>query len=330
MIWLHIGMPKSGSSSLQGYLANETDVLDKGNIRFVQTGRVGDRKVPLPSHNLLARQMHSGWKNIGPSLFDAYVDELRNFSGKSRVISAEMFYGQRLARLQEKIFSRIDEPVNVVIYLKRFSDFLDSDYKQKVKKGRDLVSAEHYARSAIKAAETRPEYMNYALMLKQIAADIPNAVIHPRLFLRDQLVGGDIITDFLNLLGVPLEAVKLPEKRSNVSLSRVSSEALGLFASKEGGVNEWAHRRIDIALQSSSSGDFFGKGDVFLPDEARHLDELLEDRNAGLLADYFPSRDRLFPKVEDYRGKYLRGDPSELSRFRDTVREILKIRGRAK
>lgn len=327
MIWLHIGMPKSGSSSLQDFLSKRTDILSRHNVHYVRTGRhnPGKKMAALPSHNTLAKQMIENWQGVDPALFDHYVEELAEHSDKACVISAEMFHGHRLAPLQDKIFSRIDQPVNVVIYLRRFSDFLESDYKQKAKKGRQFSGAERYAQYALRMAESSEGYMNYSETLRLIGVDIPNAIIHPRIFLRDQLVNGDVIHDFLSLTGVSLAGVDLPASISNKSLSRIASEALGLFATKDSPINKIVHRRIDAELQHSKNASFFSKGDVFLPDEARALDEILEAKSSDMLERYFPGDSRIFPKVDSYHGKYLRGDADELQRFKDAICEILRM-----
>ncbi|MDP0928491.1 hypothetical protein Q0601_14995 [Paracoccus onubensis] len=330
MLWIHIGMPKAGSSSLQAYLNANGDLLSRHNIMYMKTGRheEEERKVPLVSHNTLAKQMRENWKNVEENLFNRYLNEYNENRSKECIISAEMFFGHRLAPLKEKLTDHIDDPINIVIYLRRFSDFLESDYKQRAKKARQFTNAHRYAKNALKFAKTDESYLNFSAMFEEIKSDIPNAVIHPRIFLKEDMTGGDIISDFLTNLEVPIDEIVLPESPINRSLSRVSSEALGLFAAKGSGINNRLHQRLDSALQNAEDGKFFAKGDVLLPDEANELNEVLEEKNKAVLQEYFPDRKRLFPSVEHNKGFPLRGDTTELDRLKETVREILKIQHR--
>lgn len=329
MIWLHIGMPKAGSSSLQAYLARNAESLRPMGLHYMQTGRMGggSRRVPLPAHNTLARQMARGWADAEDGLFDAYVQEFEANRDTPCLLSAEMFFGQDLAPLQDKIFSRVDDDITVLLYIRRLSDFLESDYKQKAKNGRAPSKPEVYAANHLRRMETDPEFYNLSVMAERIETALPRAKVLPRLFSREDLAGRDMVTDFLTLFGIDTPPVAPEEAASNRSHSRVAAEALGLFLGEEVGMPKRLHRRLDAALQNSPAGDFSGKGDVLLHDEACDLNEMFEERNAAFRRQHFPDRYRLFAALKPPTDPTMaRGHPSELERHARAVRELLRLK----
>jgi hypothetical protein len=137
------------------------------------------------------------------------------------------------------------------------------------------------------------------------------------------MAGGNVIPDFLSVLGVDPDTVPLPEVAANRSLSRVASEALGLF-DEGGGYDKKARRRLGRALQASGDARLYASDDVLLPEERARINDTLETRNAVMRKAFFAGRDRLFP-VKEPSAERLRGHPGELEDFHHAVRAILRL-----
>ena len=60
-----------------------------------------------------------------------------------------MFFGRDLTPLHERYLSRIDVPLRVFVYLRRFDDFIEADYKQRAKNGLPTGGAARFVADAM-------------------------------------------------------------------------------------------------------------------------------------------------------------------------------------
>jgi hypothetical protein len=324
MLWIHIGMPKTGTTALQSWLHAHADFLAARGLRYVVAGRDrGTGRARLICHNAMAVAMSRGWRGTPEAQAEALAEECRAHEGGHAIVSSEMFFGRDLTPLQERFLSRIKAPVRIVVYLRRFDDFIEADYKQRAKNGLPTGGAAAFVADRLAKIAADPDYMNLETAFARIRAQVPGAEIIPRLYLREEMAGHDITTDFLSLFGVPSEEVPRPERAANRSLSRVTSEALGLFDDKAG-YDKKARRRLGRVLQACGDTRLYGSGDVLTPEERAEVNAAFETRNAGLRAAFFPERERLFPPADPGAARP-RGHAGELAEFQHAVRMILRL-----
>jgi hypothetical protein len=324
MLWLHIGMPKTGTTALQGWLHGHADFLGAHGIRYLATGRDrGTGTGRLICHNALAIAMSRGWHGQPETAPEAMAAEIAAHEGAQCILSSEMFFGRDLTPLRQRYLSRIATPLRVFVYLRRFDDFIEADYKQRAKNGLPTGGAERFVAERLERIEADPDYLNYGTAFERIKAQLPGAEIVPRLYLRDEMAGGNVILDFLSVLGVDPDTVPLPKVAANRSLSRVASEALGLF-DERAGYDKKARRRLGRALQQSGDARLYASGDVLLPQERARINTMLEARNAAMRAKFFAGRARLFPPAPP-GAERLRGHPGEMEEFRHALRAILRL-----
>jgi hypothetical protein len=326
MLWLHIGMPKTGTTALQGYLHAQPGFLADHGIRYMTTGRDrGTGSARLICHNAMAVQMTRGWQSAPEEEPEGFAAEYAEHGAQHCILSSEMFFGRDLTPLQDRFLSRIDAPVRVILYLRRFDDFIEADYKQRAKNAMQTGGVDAFVARRLEQIESDPDFMNLGTLFERIETQIPGAEILPRLYLREEMAGQDVIPDFLSAMGVAPEAVTLPRVAANRSLSRLASEALGLFDERAAGYDKKARRRIGRLLQQSDDPRLFASGDVLTAEERSRVLETLETRNAAMRQRYFPDRDRLFPARADVPEHPPRGHSGEVSEFQHAVRAILKL-----
>ena len=326
MLWLHIGMPKTGTTALQGYLHAHPRFLEEHGIRYMTTGRDrGTGAARLICHNAMAVQMSRGWQGAPETEPGCFAAEYAGHASQHCILSSEMFFGRDLAPLQTRFLSRIDAPVRIILYLRRFDDFVEADYKQRAKNAMQTGAVDAFLARRLEQIESDPDYMNFETLFARIETQIPGAEVLPRLYLRDEMAGQDVIPDFLSVLGVTPEAVTLPRVAANRSLSRLASEALGLFDQRTAGFDKKARRRIGRLLQQSQDPRLFASGDVLTFEERRQINDTLEARNASMRQRYFPDRDRLFPARDNLPKHPPRGHAKEVAEFQHAVRAILKL-----
>ncbi|MBE0452750.1 hypothetical protein [Roseovarius autotrophicus] len=324
MLWLHIGMPKTGTTALQGWLHSHADFLRDHGVRYLATGRDrGSGTGRLICHNALAVAMSRAWHGQPEGDAEAMASEVAAHEGAHCILSSEMFFGRDLAPLHQRYLSRIGAPLRVFVYLRRFDDFIEADYKQRAKNSLPTGGAERFVAERLARIESDPDYLDFGTAFDQVRAQLPGAEIVPRLYLRDEMADGNVIPDFLSVLGVNPETVPLPKVAANRSLSRVASEALGLF-DERAGYDKKARRRLGRALQASGDARLYASGDVLTPEERAHINDTLEARNTAMRAEFFPGRERLFPAAAT-SAERVRGYPGELEDFHHAVRTILRI-----
>jgi len=326
MLSLHIGMPKTGSTAIQGYLRAHQDLLEHHGSHYMITGRDrGTGENRLVCHNSMAMNMIRNWINGPQDQHEAFRREYDTYRDSNCILSSEMFFGRDLRPLHDRFLQGLGAETRVIVYLRRFDDFVEADYKQRVKKSRKTGANVHdFMRNRLERARSDTSFLNFAQHFDDIREAIPGAQIVPRIYLRDELVGRDVITDFMSILGVPEAEVTVPKSTANRTLSRLAAEALGVF-DDSAGVDGKRKRRLDRALQALDDPKLMRSGDVLTWSERTELNDLLEERNAAMRKEFFPDRDRLFPVAVPKAGVPERGHPDELDEFRYAVHEILKL-----
>ncbi len=137
-IVLHLGLTKTGSTSLQTSLSNNTGLLSSLGLIYPRAGRTGTSKIA--HHNLFYetsdRQQGNGTfdpKAGGWARALAEIDEVRGYTG---ILSSEAF--QFATQQQVKLIRGIlgDRSIMVVIYVRRPDLWLESAWNQRARFGR--------------------------------------------------------------------------------------------------------------------------------------------------------------------------------------------------
>lgn len=311
MLWFHIGMPKTGSTALQGYLHSNKAFLQNQKIRYMATGRDrGTGRARLICHNSMATSMARGW--VDAPLAEAFHQEYETYEAQHCIVSSEMFFGRDLSSLYSRYLSTMTAPIRFVIYIRQFDEFIEADYKQRAKNGMRTGGADAFVAKRLAQIESDPDYMNFTVIFDRIRQQVPGAEIIPRLYLREEMAGNNVITDFLSLMELPIDDVVLPEAAANKSLSRAASEALGRFEGAGGPLDKKARRQLGRVLQDTADPRIFGKYDVLNTAERKVIMETLEARNADMRRKFFPDRDCLFTPNQSADTPFERGGSHEL------------------
>ncbi len=220
-IYLHIGAPKTATSTLQSVLAKNAGHLLKQGILYPQSMRNGH------AHHLLACDLiaeHQGmpmpdvwygdqprgaaWGRLSQELSDAM------HSVESVVLSSELFFGQHrgLKPLVQDIQRKLDgHDVRIIVYLRRQDDFYSSFYNQ------DVKGVRQWAGSAYEFYETHQMLRHhYDELLASWGSVFGSERVIVRPYEIDQWQEGDIVRDFSAL--VPGMQLKSKSTNSNEGL----------------------------------------------------------------------------------------------------------------
>jgi len=232
-VFLHIGMPKTGTSSIQAYLhQNRKALRDRGLVVPHAPGRKNHSKITLYAHTyrkgvtiLQAHEVasHSAAEKFRESFLTEMKEEAAHWSANETVV----FTGEHMSLLREpEEFDRLkklldvmgDRPVKIVVYLRRQDLFYLSGYSQRIKNGSTLPWSDL-------GENFDPSTFNYATMLEGWKSAFGKDSIIVRVFERGQMIGGDLLSDFMSVIGfadVPIAATV----RKNESLDARTLEFL--------------------------------------------------------------------------------------------------------
>ena len=210
-VYLHIGAPKTATSTLQRVLAKNYKALLRQGVLYPRLLRNGDAHHTLVCDLIQAYQGHSmadlwyGERTRGAA-WDDLQREIEQHQGQVDriVLSSELFFGQtqKLEDMLADIRHRLHgHELKVVVYLRRQDQLYSSFYNQ------DVKGARQWAFSAYQFYQThqifRHDY-DELLGIWSNAVGRDNILIRP--YEAERWVGGDIVRDFCAATGIELAA----------------------------------------------------------------------------------------------------------------------------
>lgn len=232
-LFLHIGIPKTGSSSIQQYLSDHRDHLAKSGVLFPRSACLQEKDT---AHNALAyplmrdyprlvdRQLRRPIDQVAASL----DEEIQSSKANRIIISSEALshcgkHSARPIRWLKDNFRAYE--VRVIAYVRRPDAWLASAYAQAVK-------------SNVFTTQTISEYLasrqvTYFRPLHEFANVFGDDNMTVRIFSREHLHRGNVLADFLNLVGLVFNSNdSLGQAKENVSPGPKTIELFRLLNEK--------------------------------------------------------------------------------------------------
>ncbi len=212
---LHIGMQKTGTSSLQKFLLRNREKLLVAGFHYPLT-KIGE----TPAHHFFAEIAQKSAitklddREVLATLRVAYrplIDEIKRYP--TSIVSSESFQHCNPYLIRE-LFQDFD--VTVVAYIRNEIDFLSSSYAQKIHATTSIERVEEYlSRSDI----------NHGTFLDGWNSAF-DGELRPRIFAKKSLYKADIIEDFLHeFLGLDSEGFDFLVEDGNPSLTNATLKA---------------------------------------------------------------------------------------------------------
>lgn len=188
---------KTGTTSIQAALDANPDLLAEHQLKYLGW--------PMRHPRLMQRAMAKGSPELGPIISD---------EGLWHHCASERSPTRKIAEL----FEGYDQ--TVIVYFRRPSEYVESWFLQGLKRGTgqqtldEFMAARHVNRPDVPGVNLR-----VLGKLDFITRTFPHARIVVRPFETSQMVGGDAVHDFFNVLGFPAPEVSGDEEaaRENVS-----------------------------------------------------------------------------------------------------------------
>lgn len=260
----HIGTPKTGSTALQVFLANQREKLMENDVAYHKLPNTQstchwwfsnsfyealDKYTPAKNEvkrggtyqELIAR---------GNTSKEQAISEISNHS--TLILSAEQFFflPQGILTRINDFFSHLNANVSIVAYVRNPLDAARSDINQKVKMG--FGTLDEYSRD--------PPTFPIQKALENFSSVFGNQSINVRTYERESLIDGDIRRDFVsNFLGNPdLDFSENSSAESNTSLSHEALIMIDQFNKKNPSVYAHSERRDKLLdLLSNVTGRKF-------------------------------------------------------------------------
>ncbi|WP_171098451.1 hypothetical protein [Ruegeria sp. HKCCD7255] len=322
MLWLHIGMPKTGTTALQGFIRGNEKALSQGGLRYMHAGRKreSDRR-PKISHNMIAFDLNGSGEAVA-EIKEAMAGEYTQYREGTCLVSSEMFYSVDMTELA-RIFADIPkDEMRVTFYCRRYSDFFEADYKQRAKNGRLAPGGTAYIRQRLKAIADAPQTYTFTGAAHRVRTAFPDVEVVPMLYDRAEMVNGNVIDDFLTRISVPIPDTLSTDSPSNPSLSRPASEAFGIVSRAMG-------RQKSRQLRRSVLEDptLYRRHDVLESSEREWLDGYLAEHDAEFQTEFFPERATLFAPTEldEAATQFRRDTPEETEALRRASEIVFRL-----
>lgn len=249
-VYLHIGMPKTGTSALQKFLLTNKEVLEKGG--YFYPGHSFDRN-NISSGN--GEQLVYIAKNEGIDAAKNYLNTIRDESaGLNLLLSSEFFFNS------PKLIKQIIPDAVIIVYFRNPLTLLESSYNQSVKR---LGQTHPFYRALMRTYSSEDPFYTGKKLLEWVDLYGREKLIF-RVYETTQFSGRNIYDDFTSLLGLEnyLELVK-PEEKVNVSYSLDAVNFKRCLNSVLEHPDTLYHKVIDQELQSYSHDYFMSGGSQY-------------------------------------------------------------------
>lgn len=220
-IYLHIGSPKTGSKSLQIFLArNTTSLADQGFfVPPYRIGEIGHRELPL---SLL--KDNNIWYNGRPEIcrkheivWDELIKRIDESQCPNVIISCEAFHDITYhSHISEKIGNIIKErlkkyKIAVIAYIRPIDKYLSSIYRQDLKTHNSFESLTQFTQHC---KERQSAHLYPSVWLDFYAALFGKNSIIVRKYDYKKFRNNNIVLDFIDALGIKYP----PEEEKNFFL----------------------------------------------------------------------------------------------------------------
>ena len=217
---LHIGMHKTGSTSIQRFLSRNRPALRLGGVLYPSTKGVDGRRESKHNSIFTAISHEADYgaphPELGPSaeLIAAVAEQIEQSRAHTAILSAEGFSGEKpdFAAAFKPLAERFE--VRVVVFLRRPDIWLESFYRQMVM-SREV--REHRPISEFAEAPSTRSHLDYFTILDGWASAFGKDAIRMEPF--EDPFEGSLIERFLLAAGLSPHFGKLPYARSRLNPS---------------------------------------------------------------------------------------------------------------
>lgn len=301
---LHIGFPKTGTSSIQTFLFENTELLKKNRILYLATDeRVEYRNLAVIAMNEkrsdaytrhllsqtqfsredlvadLTKQITLDFKSINKEDYDAVIISSEHLSSRLKRLEEV----ERLKSILEPYF----DDVNVVAYIREQAERIPSQYSTHIKSGGTLKFDKFVHRCHESVG------MFYDKTLKNWVKVFGKDRTLVRIFDKREFIGGDLFQDFIQANGFSfVQGFHYPSSQVNQSISKFACKLMLIF-------NKYFPDSIKLnPSKRQTVVDFLcrhnGLENKLNSEEKEFVRKVFSESNNSIKCAFFPERSELF------------------------------------
>lgn len=326
---LHIGLSKTGTSAIQNFLWRKKQLLyKKFRVLYPTTGIFSESGVY--AHYNIAWSIYKPeevcvyniptLEKIATSLHE---EILRYNDIKQLIISSESFMHikdeESYSNLNKLIHNFNFAKVKILVYLRRQDIWQESSWIQVLKTM--IIKTTPFRYSCRYSVYHLDWLLRYDYLLKRWHSAFPEAQIIPRIYDRNLFPHGNVILDFLSILGI-----QIPEEEARVeanpSISHLSALALSRI-NEIYDLPEDIHIKLVKALLEIDSKEKSPLKSFFTLKERMEFLEHFRESNEKLFKEWFNSENRFVlseEEIEFYK------EQDEILKDKDYLERLIKER----
>ncbi len=336
-LYLHIGSPRTGTTSIQHFCHVNKDVLEEKGYCFPifphDYPHNRSRLNPARRNGLFLEAVYMDENGVRDKEKEAEIlkdgmERLQEvFETYDQVILSDEGIWRAATKRRKSIWRDLHKEaekggfiVKVIAYIRRQDELVKSWWNQTVKHGISESNAMKWERYL----EVYPQYINldYFTLLKAAADEFGVENIIVRRFHKKYFVDGSLLADFMDILGLRLtDEYRIPEQSvKNTRMSENLCEIKRIInGMPEVELKErWRYERLLRDLSEHSDGETLRR--MFSPAEASDFMEKYADSNEQLYQMFFADGGSLFLEKDDPPEKWKKDNPDMLT---DLVRFIV-------
>lgn len=306
-LYLHIGPPKTGTTTIQNFLSDNQEALSAHGICFPDLGyRYPGIDRHRTGHFLVRQRPHEGQK---VSDFKKGLDKLQKLSLQydSIILSDEGIWkdGIHMTRFWKRLLAELQKrqiDLRIIVYLRRQDLWVQSFWSQKIKVGKTSLDFQEFLRF-LNESSYPLDYCAYMDMLSDIFGK--DALII-RVMERGQFQGPEhsLVSDFLDIFGLSLsdgfiEQQELRNPKISGTYLEIKRMLNMLPWFQNTRTNSFTGSIRQVQEQNPFQYDLKGRS-FFAPGEQKQFRDSFTESNSRLAKEYLGREDGiLFREDED-------------------------------
>lgn len=306
---IHIGMPKTGSTTIQTWMRSNRASIEAGGMRSIGVDEPLREALTFAPLHVALHEMGIDRRTLLDDVeiwmrfkadriegcYEFLTEEFQKLSCKpgTFICSHEGLYGhgEIHARALDKFLSRFFDDRTYVVYIRDTLDTLLSLYSQKLRNFREVLYTKLDFQDVIDRWTELDHPFGKTSSIEHLFFwdGIVGDKLNVRLLESDWMVNGDLIEDFASLVGFD---VRSKPGRTNESFAAEYTEYVRFLNREFGSALPAGIRRKTLEILTAASA---GKPKLAVSDEqAERIREKNRDLEDRVRKRFFPDRSRLF------------------------------------
>jgi hypothetical protein len=328
-LYLHIGTPKTASTAIQKFCRNNRILLAQKNFYYPKSlykyPKIGFHRNAHFIFGKIHDEEGHRLKEQEDALFEKGLSQIsQSFAKYDNVILSDEGLWYASGYIKKKTWNRLKNhakkygyTIRLIVYLRRQDQYLMSRWNQRIKQNTTRASWEDELAHIM---EKQRFMLQYGERIDALAALFGKENIIVRRFDRDSFPNGNIIADFLQILGLELtDEYKIAEKDNNTALKGNAVEIKRILNN----VSYLERRELShfgrILKDCSTETDNSCRYQMMSPDETKVFLSQFQEENDRVAREYIGDGKPLFDNNISSLPKWEHNNPALMD---DVIRFI--------